>query len=410
MATYKAVILKGEIHTKQDGTSNVKIRITHKGKVAYISTGLYTNLDFWDNKQGILTSGPNKNFINLRIGDLIQNYRRMDMELGNDINYMTVSKVKKHLTSGIVTVEEIDFLKFIKNFSNSVKVLGTKEQYLSLMASLKSFSGDRLPVSEINLSYLMRYEAFLLSRGVQNGIINYMRTFRSLFNKCRDHYNDEDSNKILIQHYPFKKYSFPKRKVNSKEHVLSLNELQLLLKYSPVNDGEQFAKDMFLLMFYLIGIEAKDLFFLEKSHLGRITYSRFKTGREYSIKLEPEALEIIERYKGNKLLLNISENFQHNKSFFRKVNNYLSGEKAHQITGILTKIKIKKQVTTKWARHTWATIARNDCRINKDNVALCLGHEDSDNKVTDMYIKYDHSIIDECNRKVIDLITHIPHN
>jgi len=82
----------------------------------------------------------------------------------------------------------------------------------------------------------------------------------------------------------------------------------------------------------------------------------------------------------------------------------LHGEKHHNITGIFPSLGIRKKVTTKWARHTWATIARNECRINKDDVALCLGHEDSDNKVTDMYIKYDYSIIDESNRKVIDFI------
>jgi integrase len=62
------------------------------------------------------------------------------------------------------------------------------------------------------------------------------------------------------------------------------------------------------------------------------------------------------------------------------------------------------KVSTNWARHTWATIARNDCRINKDDVALCMGHEDIDNRVTDIYIRYDYSIIDESNRKVLDLV------
>jgi hypothetical protein len=60
--------------------------------------------------------------------------------------------------------------------------------------------------------------------------------------------------------------------------------------------------------------------------------------------------------------------------------------------------------TTNWARHTWATIARNDCRIPKDDVALCMGHEDQDNKVTDIYINYDYSIIDEANKRVLNLL------
>ena len=62
------------------------------------------------------------------------------------------------------------------------------------------------------------------------------------------------------------------------------------------------------------------------------------------------------------------------------------------------------EISTNWARHTWATIARNVCRIDSDDVALCLGHEDADNKVNDIYIDYDYSIIDESNRKVLDQI------
>ncbi|RLA75485.1 MAG: hypothetical protein DRG30_04440 [Epsilonproteobacteria bacterium] len=81
-----------------------------------------------------------------------------------------------------------------------------------------------------------------------------------------------------------------------------------------------------------------------------------------------------------------------------------SNSKTKKVKGIFPKLGIDKPVTTKWARHTWATIARNDCRINKDDIALCLGHQDIDNQVTDMYIKYDYSIIDDSNRKVIDFV------
>jgi len=82
----------------------------------------------------------------------------------------------------------------------------------------------------------------------------------------------------------------------------------------------------------------------------------------------------------------------------------LHGENSHNIIGITQRIGLKKNITSKWAKHTWATFARNDCRINKDDVALCLGHEDQDNKVTDEYVKYDYTIIDDSNREVLDFI------
>lgn len=408
MATFKAVVLKSTNDLKNDGTTNIKIRITHDRKINYIPSDIYILPKNMDNKSGTAKSGPNKEFINQRISEVIHKYRKKYMELGDRNQFMSVSQIKAHLLNDISKTYQIDFLQFIDNFINiystSSITAGTKENYYSLMLSLKNFSGEGLPVSEINYQYLIRYEAFLRSRGVKNGVVNYMIVFRSLFNKCRNHYNDDDSGQILIPHYPFKKYVIPKRHVKSKDHILTLMELQKLIAYVPDTSSEKFAIDMFLLMFYLIGIEAKDLFYLKRPVQGRVSYNRFKTGREYSIKLEPEAIEIINRYPGESLLLNVSERFKLHKTFVRAINNHLSGEDYHKIKGVFPKLKIPKQPTTKWARHSWATIARNECKISKDDVALCLGHEDEDNNVTDMYIKYDYSIIDESNRKVIDII------
>ncbi len=322
MATFKAIILRGRNDLKHDGTTNIKIRVTHLRKANYINTDLFIIPSHFNNKEGVLKGGISKDFINVQLSQLLHKYSLKALNLGDRINYMTVSVLKKHLLTGKTDTQQIDFFEFIKDFVLTVRVKGTADQYLSLMASLKSFVGEKLPVSEIRMNFLYRYEAFLRSRNVGNGIINYMRTFRSLFNKCRDEYNDEDMGEIMIPHYPFRKYKMPKRVVKTKEHVLTIEELKLFMNHKHLNDGEQFARDMFMLMFYLIGIEAKDLFYLEKPVRGRIYYNRYKTGKEYSILPEPEAMEIIKRYEGTNLLLNVSARFKHHKSFYRYINNY----------------------------------------------------------------------------------------
>ena len=403
MATFKAIILKGANHIKMDGTTRIKIRITHNRAVSYVSTDLYVVPKCFNNRQGTVRSGDNKDYINLRITDYIRKYMKIDIGIGDLRDSMSVTVLREHLISDKKN-KPIDFFEFVNEFRVTVINEGTREQYDALVASLKSFAGDKLSVSQINLQFLHRYEQFLRNRGVKNGIINYMRTFRSLFNKARLTYNDEDIGMIMIPQYPFARYKLPKRNVKSKEHNLTIVELKVFMNYKPENIGEEFAKDMFLLMFYLIGIEAKDLFYLQKPKKNRIQYVRFKTERDYTIKLESEAIRIINKYKGSYLLLSVSERFQLHKSFTRSVNDYLHGEKAHEIIGIFPKLKIDKRVTTKWARHTWATIARNSCRIDKSDVALCLGHEDSDNRVTDIYVDYDYTIIDDSNRKVIDFV------
>ena len=405
MATFKAVVLKGKNDLKNDGTTNIKIRITHKSKVEYISTDYFIQPRFMDNKQGIVSGGGNHDYLNLQLTNKIQKYRLVCIELGEKLDYMTVKEIKNSFTTTKQDEKHLDFFTYAEMLIENTIVTGTAESYRSLLDSLEKFVRVRkLFFSSINLIFLKNYELFLRKRGVGNGVINYMSAFRSIFNKARDFYNDEDLGIIKIPHYPFKKYEMPKRKVKSKDHVLELEQLKYLIKFKSDDKNKTFATDMFMLMFYLIGIEAKDLFFLKKPKRGRVMYDRFKTGGEFSIKLEPEAIQIIDKYKPegkSPYLLNVNEHFQHHKSFYRKINSHFHGDDSHNIQGIFNNIK----VTTKWARHTWATIARNDCRISKDDVALCLGHKDIDNAVTDTYIRYDYSIIDECNRKVIDFIS-----
>lgn len=405
MSNLKAVILKGKHHIKDNGTCNIKIRITHSRKADYISTDLYVLPDSFDSKAGVIKLGRNKEFINLRITDYIQKYQRKDIELGERRDFMTVKQIKAYLLEDKKKSGALDFFEFVEKFLNSVDSAGTLRWHNSAIASLKLFVGNQLPFSEINLAFLQRYENYLKRQGVSNGINNYMRSFRALFNKARDLYNDEDAKIVRIPQYPFRKYTIPPAVTKSKNHFLSIEELCGLINYKCSNLGEEFAVDMFRLMIYLIGIEAKDLFYLSKPNKkGRVLYDRFKTGKEFSIKLEPEALAIIKKYPSKTYLINVQERYSDHLTFIGFINEQLHGKKSRKVMGIFPKLEIEKNVTTKWARHTWATIARNDCRVDKDNVALCLGHSDTNNNVTDMYIKYDYSIIDESNRKVIDFI------
>ena len=59
-------------------------------------------------------------------------------------------------------------------------------------------------------------------------------------------------------------------------------------------------------------------------------------------------------------------------------------------------------ITTYWARHTWATIARNVCRLPMDDIRRALGH--GQKTTTDIYVNEDYRIIDEANDKVIEAV------
>ena len=165
---------------------------------------------------------------------------------------------------------------------------------------------------------------------------------------------------------------------------------------------------MFMLMLYLIGINAVDLFSLKQIVNGRVEYNRAKTSKLYSIKVEPEAMEIIERYRGKNWLLNVLDEYGNYQDFLHRmgiglkqigpvVRKGLGGKKDRE--------PLFPEISSYWARHTWATIAA-ELDIPKETISAALGHEIG-SEVTSIYIKFDQKKIDAANRKVIDYLNGI---
>ena len=156
-------------------------------------------------------------------------------------------------------------------------------------------------------------------------------------------------------------------------------------------------------MFYLIGINGIDLFHVKQITDGRIEYKREKTGKLYSIKVEPEAMEIINRYKGNKFLLNTLETNDYNYRKYmaamnrglQKLGNFerkgLGGKKIRDI--------LFPDITSYWARHTWATLAFH-AGMSIGIISKALGHFSI--KVTETYLKpFENEKVDAANEELI---------
>lgn len=256
----------------------------------------------------------------------------------------------------------------------------TINRYKYTWAKIEAFLGKEkaalLTYDEINRSWLEDFDAFMAKEGLsRNTRASRMLCVAAVFNLAID--NEQTKN------YPFRRYSL--RLETTKKRDLSVEEIRSIFKAG----GDELV-DMFLLMFLLIGINVSDLFALTKENIvrGRLEYDRAKTGRHYSILLHPEALRIIEKYKGEKKLLRFSEHFRNVDVATVMINKKLA--------------KVRPGLTTYYARHTWASIAFN-IGIQKDVVSLALGHSFGV-RVTDTYINADLSRVDEANRRVIDYV------
>lgn len=251
---------------------------------------------------------------------------------------------------------------------------------------------EELTWEEVDVAWLRRFEAFLAKTASVNARAIHLRNIRAVFNYAID----EERTTL----YPFRRFRIKKEK--TRKRALTVEELREIVQLDLPADLA-LHRDIFLLIFCLIGINMVDLSQLTEVKRGRIEYRRSKTGAPFSIRVEPEAKKLIARLRGQTHLVKVFDTYKDHKSYIAKHNKALKklGRVHIGKQGRRTYEPICEDLTSYWARHTWATIASH-IGIEKDTIQHALGH--ADNSVTGIYIDFDDSKIDEANRKVLDYV------
>ncbi|MFD2742353.1 MULTISPECIES: site-specific integrase [Sphingobacterium] len=408
MATVSAKVFGH--HKKADGTFNVKICVQHKRVRKYLDTS-----HFLVKKQLTSDFKIKDPFVADKVESQLREYRKLISELDDRLDFFTAEALRDYLLN---QNEDIDFLKFCSSHIESLKQsgrVGSANNFRVVRNSLTDyFKREAISIKEVHSNMLASYEKYLRSermitrfnqngttvvtknKGLSNsGLHNHMRDLRTLFNAARDLYNNEDLGIYRIKHYPFKKYKIGSAPLTKKRnHTIG----QVLKIKHCVTKGEsraELAKDMYMLSFYLCGMNAVDIYNLCADNIvnGRVDYYRSKTkGKRkdnafISVKLVDEAKPLLIKYIGK-----ITNRYSRIDGFNWALCKGM--EQLKEITGL-------PEVTMYWARHSFANIARNKCRMSKDDVALALNHVDNANQTTDIYISKDWSIVDDVQRRVI---------
>ena len=309
--------------------------------------------------------------------------------------------IKSIINGGEVEVEK-NILYYIDEYIKTKPKESTKQVFLTTKKRIESFDGHAT-FDTIDRYWLERFQAHEILKGrLINGIGIDLRNIRTVFNWAID-------NEITAK-YPFRKFSI---KTERQQYLyLNADEMREYRDF-PVEPFMEKYRDLFMLGFYLIGINLSDLLELPADCIkhGRIQYKRNKTGRLYDIKVEPEAMEIIKKYKGKEHLLNILDGGQTKESSFRRtLGDYLKrigpttmkkNKKGALIKKAIT--PLHKDIVWYTARRSWATIAAS-LDIPKETIGKALGHSEWDSSTTDLYIQFDNKKIDDANRKVIDYL------
>ena len=384
-----------------DKPAPLKISIRQRGKATFIPTGISLLPEQWDDITRKIVNHPRaaqlNNLLNRRYCDVECEVLRLQED--GAFHTMRITQVRDAIMNIIYPNEQIDasrlFVSRLKRVAELKTNKRTRELYEATLSRIVAFDRhcERLAFEDIDRAWLNNFDAFLAKSSPSvNARSIHLRNIRAVFNDAID---DE-----ITQHYPFRKYKI--KRAATPKRSLSAEALRAFFDY-PVEEYQRKYLDMFKLSFFLIGINIVDLCKLKRIDGGRIEYERAKTHRLYSIKVEPEALEIIERYKGKGWLLDPLDRYENYKQYARRLNGALQAVGAVEIgkQGAKSIKPLYNKITTYWVRHTWATIAAS-LDIPMETIAAALGH--GGNTVTDIYIDFDQRKVDEANRRVIDWV------
>lgn len=361
--------------TKAGNEAPLKIGINKKGSSAYISLGIKISPTQWDKTKERIKEHPRKSALQSFIDGRKARVQNIIFQLtteGKLVN-MTATQIK----NAVIEILEPDnrkdsFFSRFERYSSSRQSPSTREKYAQTMKHMLEYDSFLKSKSfeDITLDWLHGFNRFLMkSNPAKNGRNIHFRNIRAVFNDAIDN--------NITQFYPFRKFKIIAEETEKRS--LTVDELRM-----------QFAKDsyfddIFKLSFFLIGINIADICTLTEIKDGRINYKRKKTGKRYSIKVEPEALELINKHRGKKYLLDILDRYKSSHTFTIAFNNHLP-------------------CTSYYARHTWATVAHS-IGISVDVISRALGHSFSTGaKVTSIYINFDNDLIDTANRKILDYV------
>lgn len=391
----------------KDKTTQTPLRIVirHKDTSASISTNVLLREDQWDGKD--VCNHPREKQLNILLSKQKADVDNAILALETQRkDYKTAAEVKEAVMEylhpdrekpAVKKPKENLFIPFYTTFMEERNAKGTQNIYARALRWIQKYDReiDGKSITELDREWLKGLDLAMSKTNSKNTRSILLRSVRAVFKQAQD--------QGILSIDPFK--GFDLKQEATMKRSMSLKTLQTI-RDTPVAPWQEEYRDMFMLMFYLIGINAVDLFTAKKEQLidGRLYYKRRKTGKPYSIKVQPEAMAIIKKYEGKNYLLSPMDRYSYYKDYLQHMNRALA-TLGQVYTTSSKKIgdPIFPKLSTYWSRHTWATLAY-EIGIPVDTIGQALGHSDRQHTITFVYIRMDEENVDEANREVLDYV------
>lgn len=401
MATLKACVKA----KRKDGFYPVYIRVIHHKKVAYMPTDKMVN-DKGLTKTGEIDDPYVLQYCTARIVEYMEILNKIDTE-----NW-TVKDVVDYLKSGYSDICFSDYArKHIDRMIDRGQQRNARNYELALQ-HMERFAGTtRVMFSHLTSNFVARWIQSL--EQTHRAKEMYPICMRQVFKAAQLEMNDYDNGIIRIKTNPWVKVQIPK--ADRTEKLAITPEACREFFSFPLPESKmklplmELGRDVAMMVLCLAGINTVDLFNLRREdyHGGIIHYQRAKTkkfradGAYMEMRVPAIILPLFEKYanmdeKDDHLFV-FSQRHTTNDSFCANVNGGIK-----QVCQAMGMSK-DEDYSSYTFRHTWGTVAQNDCGASISDVAFAMNHS-SGHKVTRGYIKLDFTPAWELNEKVVDFI------
>lgn len=401
MASVKLTLDRRDM--KKDGTFPLRIQVSHTKSINLsVSTGISLLPEQWCEEQLSVVAHPAKAKLNAIITKQLSVVRVLLLEKAADgtLSSATSSTLRKEITELIrpnsepVREKKKTFIDHMEDFASLKKRKRTLELYKGTINKLRIYDPE-CSFETMTKKWLIEFDNWMEDQGLSiNTRAIEFRNIRSVFNYAID--------EEITDKYPFRKFSIKHEETTKRS--LSIDQLREL-RTCQVEAWQEPYRDLFLLMYYLIGINMVDLFRLTKDNIvdGRIEYVRSKTGAHYSVLIQPEAQELLEKLGGGHKLVSMFDRYSDWRDATKHMNHALKLIGTGSRKGLHGDGEpLFPGISTNAARHSWATVGYH-LGIPMQTISDALGHQYG-SRVTRVYIKKDLDAVDEANRKVIEAI------
>lgn len=392
MTTFSIVI----VPTKRlaNGKHRIRIAVAHQAQTRYIATPFILD-SISQLKKGRVVRHENAAQINLCLQRTINEYILILSSIKH-ANQLTCTQLihsiqeeerKKYLTFDVIAKE------FLSTLQSESRIKSYK-LYKTAISHFNRFLKKEhdIPLEQIRPSHIHQYQNFLEKRELSSTTVRiYLTLIKVILNYAI---------KMDYIHYkvhPFAACILPSSRIRNLD--LTVDELKSLRDVSLKEQNLLIVRDLFMLTYYLGGINLKDLldYHFEENNL-ILSYIRHKTYRtkhgenEIVFSIQPEAQQIISKYRTDKGFLKFGPYESYNK-VYSLIYRYL--------TRIAREAGITSSISYYSARKSFAQHGYN-IGIQIETIEYSLGHSMKSNRPIGNYIRVMRSHADIAMRRIFD--------